>query len=106
MPFPPRKAHVRHHPGSSEREIADEPDWRSGHNHRIGYRNKYDRYAGFTHDGDHLWRTEEERKFTDEAMRKYRELREKAQKGELVNFQEVMKDQTVSGHGEKENAIY
>ncbi|KEF55898.1 uncharacterized protein A1O9_07478 [Exophiala aquamarina CBS 119918] len=94
MPAPPFKVHVLHPPGSSQQEIADEPDWHSGHNHRIGYRNKDDRVAGFTHDGEHMWTTEEEHKFVDEAMRKYRELREKAQKGELVNFQEVMEHQT------------
>lgn len=106
MPSPPREARVRQHPGSSVQEIAEEPNWGSGHNHRIGYRNKHDRYAGLTHEGDHEWRTEEERKFTDEAMRKYRELRGKAQKGELVNFQSVMKHQTVSGLSEKEGAIH
>jgi len=86
---------VSTHPGSSTEEIEDEPNWGQGHNHRIGYRNRQNRLAGFTHDGDHdPYENEEDRQFAEEAIRKYREIRQKSDKGELVNFQDVMKDQT------------
>lgn len=88
---------VSNHPGSSSQEIADEPDWTKGHNlqHRIGYRNAQGRNPGFTHDGDHdPFEKEEDRLFREEAMRKYKDLQKRAGRGELVNFQDVMKDQT------------
>ena len=99
MPMPaPRRTDVQDHPGSSAREIAEEPEWGAGHQHRIGFRNRQDRFAGFTHDGDHGYEKEEDREFTEDAMRKYRELRDEAKKGKLVNFQELMKDQTDFRH--------
>lgn len=88
---------VSNHPGSSPQEIAGEPDWAQGRNlqHRIGYRNAQGRNPGFTHDGDHdPYENEEDRLFAEKAMRKYKDLRKRAGKGELINFQEVMKDQT------------
>lgn len=86
---------VSKHPGSTSQEIADEPNWGAGHNHRIGFRNKHGRAPGLTHDGDYdLYETEEERAFTENAQRKYRELKDKAKHGELVDFRDVMKAQT------------
>lgn len=88
-------ANTTNHPGSSEQEIADEPNWGAGHNHRIGYRNRQGRNPGYTHDGDHdPYEKEEDRQFREEAVRKYRDLRTRAGKGDLLNFQDVMKDQT------------
>jgi len=69
-----RKVHLTPHPGSSSKEIQDEPSWHPGHNHRTGYRNKDPRHPGFTHDGDY-WENEEAKKFAGEEMRKYWELR-------------------------------
>lgn len=91
-----KPAVVTSHPGSSNKEIEEEPDWGYGHNHRIGYLNRQGRVAGLTHDGDHdPYETEEDRQFREEAMQKYRNLKEKSKAGHLVNFQEIMKSQTV-----------
>ena len=101
MPMPaPRRTKVRDRSGSSAREIAEEPEWGAGHQHRIGFRNRQDRFAGLTHDeGDHdPYEKQEDREFTENAMRKYRKLREEANKGGLINFQELMKDQTDFRH--------
>lgn len=97
MPLSPaRHIFVRHHPGSTAWEIAQEPEWGRGHNHRIGYRNRDGRYAGLTHDGDHdPYVREEDRKFAEEAMRKHRELRQRSEKGGLVNFQDIIKSESV-----------
>ncbi|KIW68544.1 hypothetical protein PV04_04483 [Phialophora macrospora] len=96
MPLPaPRCPYVRTHPGSSEQEIADEPDWGAGHNHRIGYRNRHGRFAGLTHEGDHdPYKDQDDRKFVEEAMQKHRDLRKRAEKGDLLNFQDVARGQT------------
>ena len=83
--------------GSSQEEIDEEPEWGAGHNHRVGFRNKADRVAGFTHDGDHEAEEDEDHKFTENAVRKYGELRMRAGQGKLLNFQDVMRGQSV-GH--------
>jgi len=88
---------VSNHPGSSSQEIAEEPDWAKGHNlqHRIGYRNFQGRNPGYTHDGDHnTYEKEDDRQFAEEAIRKHKDLRRRAGEGELLNFQDIMKDQT------------
>lgn len=86
---------VSSNPGSSEQEIGDEPDWGTGHNHRIGFRNRQGRTPGFTHDGDHdPYETEEDRQFAEEAIRKYKELQQRKDKGELLNFRDIMKNQS------------
>jgi nitrate reductase (NAD(P)H) len=94
MPAPPSQhARVTDHPGSSEAEIVEEPDWSGHHQHRVGWINRSGRAPGLTHDGDHA--DEEEIAFLHEAQRKYRELRLKEEKGGLVSFEEVMDNQTV-----------
>jgi nitrate reductase (NAD(P)H) len=97
MPAPPATtATVTSHPGSTADEISQEPEWGAGHQHRIGFVNRSGRLAGFTHDGDHAEDDDQdERKFEEEAQRKYRDLRTKEGRGDLVNFEDVMKDQTV-----------
>lgn len=35
------------HPGSSHQEIDNEPNWGSGHNHRVGFKNKDNRVPGY-----------------------------------------------------------
>ncbi|KAK4979657.1 hypothetical protein LTR28_003387 [Elasticomyces elasticus] len=91
----PRHPHVRYHPGSSEHEIAQEPNWGSGHQHRIGFRNRQNRFAGLTHPGDHdPYRHDEDRKFAEKAMREHREISQEAKKGDLLNFQQIAQGQT------------
>lgn len=96
MPMPaPRQARVTQHPGSTDKEIADEPNWSRGHNHRAGFRNRYGRFAGLTHDGDHGWEDEDEGQFVDQAMKKHRDLLDRSDRHELINFQDVMNSETV-----------
>ena len=52
--------------------------------------------AGFTHEGDHLQEEEQDEEFTEEAHKKWEDMRKRAQKGELINFQDVMHGQSVS----------
>ncbi|KAK5943376.1 hypothetical protein PMZ80_004383 [Knufia obscura] len=88
---------VSKHPGSSSQEVAEEPNWAKGHNlhHRIGYRNAQGRNPGYTHDGDHdPYEKDEDRQFREEAIRKYKDLQDRAGKGALLNFQDIMKHQT------------
>lgn len=94
MPLPgPRDPYIRYHPGSSRQQIEEEPDWGKGHNHRIGYRNRQERNAGFTHDGDHdSYENEDDRKYREEALRERRQLNQGSKAGGLVNFQDVAKD--------------
>jgi len=43
---------VSDHPGSTQDEISQEPDWSGGHQHRIGYKNRQHRIPGVTHSQD------------------------------------------------------
>ncbi|EMT66945.1 Nitrate reductase [NADH] 1 [Fusarium odoratissimum] len=43
---------VQAHPGSTAEEIRNEPDWVSGHQHRIGFRDRNNRLPGLTHKDD------------------------------------------------------
>src|SRR5436305_2795774 len=91
----PTVSKVSQHPGSSAEEIADEPAWTSKHSHRVGYRNEDERFPGLTHEGDS--REDDADDYEGEAIEKYKELRERVRKGDLVNFQDVMKSQPVCG---------
>ena len=91
---PPGPVRVGNFTGATKKEVDEEPQWGAGHNHRVGFLNKQSRVAGFTHDGDHDEEEVEDRKFTNEAMRKSRELRRAAQDGKLLNFQDIMKGQS------------
>lgn len=99
MPAPPAgpPSRLSTHPGSSAAAIAAEPDWgattASSHEHRTGFVNGAGRRAGWTHDGDDHDDADE---FVADAMRKQRDLRARAKKGDLVNFVDVMRAQTVS----------
>lgn len=90
-PAPSRTAVTTNHPGSSQQEIDDEPDWGFGHNHRIGYVNSDDRYPGFTHSNDENNEDYEEVK---EAIEGSVADEQKKHEGELINFREVMQDKT------------
>lgn len=102
----PYSVTVQRHPGSSEREVAEEPDWGERHQHHVGYRNRQDRRPGLTHGGgaydpnastnpfiDEC--TDEEEEFKERAKEKAEALRERVQKGELINFRDVMNNEEV-----------
>lgn len=92
----PRYPHVRYHPGSSEQEIADEPEWTGQHDHRIGFLNRQNRVAGLTHDGDHdIYETEEDKRFADDAIRRDQLLKDRTGRGELLNFEDIARGETV-----------
>lgn len=77
------------HVGSSAEEIANEPDWGVGHNHRVGFRNRDNRIAGLTHlDDEYDAEIEQARK--DLAY-----LRDEAEKGGLINFRDAIQHQEV-----------
>ncbi|KAK9413357.1 hypothetical protein SUNI508_02556 [Seiridium unicorne] len=96
MPQPPRETKKGAFPGSSVKEIENEPNWGAGHNHRIGYKNDQSRFAGLTHDGDEHWGSDEEKRFAEDAMERYRKLRQRYNRSELLNFQDIMEAQTAS----------
>ncbi|KAE9968988.1 hypothetical protein EG328_007142 [Venturia inaequalis] len=85
MPPVPWKVTVHEHPGSSWDDVLNEPEWGTGHNHRIGYKNNQDRVAGITHARDELSKEDEE------AYEEYQELRDEAKKGDLLNFRDIVK---------------
>ncbi|KAB8336849.1 hypothetical protein FH972_021157 [Carpinus fangiana] len=89
MPPIPWRVQRTHHPGSTKEEIEQEPDWKTGHQHehRIGYRNRYDRKPGVTHEQDEHTETDD---LVSEARKDYRNLEEKAKKGELINFRDIV----------------
>jgi nitrate reductase (NAD(P)H) len=78
---------VKGHPGSSEQAIKEEPDWVQLQAHAIGFKNKEGRRAGLTHVRDH-----------DEAIEAARKLRadlhQRMDTGDLVNFRDVIQNQT------------
>jgi len=80
---------VKDHPGSSAQEIKDEPDWTTGHHHRIGFKNREGFVPGVTHPRDE-YDDEVER-----ATRAWRQLRAEAQKGQLINFRDLVNNQEV-----------
>ncbi|XHG04905.1 hypothetical protein AWENTII_008159 [Aspergillus wentii] len=71
------------HSGASEEDIFDEPDWTKTHSHRVGLRNRDDRFPGLTHSGDD-WRF----KLELEAEEKVEGLREKKERGELLTVRD------------------
>ena len=80
---------VQPHSGSSEQDIANEPDWGAGHQHRVGYRNRGNRVPGLTHEGD--YKIEIER-----ARHDRQELKQEVSAGDLINFCDLMEHQHVS----------
>ncbi|KAL4898894.1 hypothetical protein BDW74DRAFT_184255 [Aspergillus multicolor] len=72
------------HPGSTPHEIANEPDWSL----------KVGRYAGITHIGEEL--AEDPHK-VQEAKDNIKELKEKVQKGGLLDFREMIEDEKRRG---------
>lgn len=86
-----RTAITTDHPGSTQQEIDDEPDWAFGHNHRIGFVNSDDRLPGLTHSSDDAEVDEEAAEQIEESADDLK----KEHKGELVNFRDVIEGKTV-----------
>lgn len=89
----PHRIRVQQHPGSSQRDIENEPDWGAGHQHRIGYRNRQDRIPGLTHQGDEK---EEDGDFEREALKELDQLHDRIKKGNLINFRDAISQQKAS----------
>ncbi|KAK1981000.1 hypothetical protein LZ30DRAFT_721568 [Colletotrichum cereale] len=62
------------HPGSSHREIENEPNWGSGHNHRVGFKNRDNRVPGYV----------------TEAKGKLSAYHHRVDGGDLVNFEDII----------------
>lgn len=80
--------HVQEGPGSSRKEVADEPDWGVGHQHRVGFRNKTQRVPGLVHDEEYLDEIANAQKLREE-------LNDDELAGELVNFRDLIEHQPV-----------
>ncbi|KJR84270.1 nitrate reductase (NADH) [Sporothrix schenckii 1099-18] len=75
------------HPGSSPEAIANEPNWTSRHNHRIGFRNRDGRIPGLSDSyGDYVQEIERSREDLAALEREKKE-------GQLVDFREVIQRQ-------------
>ena len=92
MPRVPHRTAPTYHPGSSEQDIVEEPEWGLVPGHRVGFRDEHGRYSGLTHQPNEFKVDEEFRKH---AQEEYDRLREKAAKGELLTVVDFMKMQTV-----------
>ncbi|PKS12473.1 hypothetical protein jhhlp_000679 [Lomentospora prolificans] len=80
---------AKEHPGATFEEIQNEPAWESGHQHRIGFRNADNRLPGFTH-GLQPLSAEEEEAIVREARKKFKSIQDKEDKGELVNWRDIV----------------
>lgn len=91
MPPIPWRVHKTEHPGSSQQEIASEPDWATQykHEHRVGYKDRSGRLPGITHQDDEVQAADD----VEEAREEYQELIEKAKSGELVNFRDIVQNE-------------
>ena len=93
MPPVPWRVRVTNHPGSTREDIEREPDWAKEHkhDHRVGFRNRYDRVPGVTHAQDEdLSGVNNE---SGEAHKEYEQLKERARKGDLVNFRDIVQNE-------------
>jgi nitrate reductase (NAD(P)H) len=79
------------HPGASDIEILNEPDWVQTHTHRVGVRGRDNRLMGVTHTGDEK-RYELEEELAEEKLK---ELSEKVKKGDLLTVRDIMSKQEV-----------
>lgn len=84
----------RSHIGSTTDDILNEPEWTKTHNHRIGFRDRNDRFPGFTHHGDE-WHTAQEREFLAQAKKEAEELGDRLVKHDLTNVRDFMTKQEV-----------
>ncbi|KLJ13553.1 nitrate reductase (NADH) [Blastomyces silverae] len=81
----------RYHPGSTKKEIEEEPDWRTAGLHRIGLRNGENNFPGLTHRGDE-W-LKEELEHEEHAIKIEAELKKRLERGDLVTVRDVMTKQ-------------
>lgn len=85
MPQIAWRVQITSHPGSSQEEIEHEPDWevQHSHEHRVGYRNRHDRRPGITQEHN-------EDEELNEAREGHKKLMERAKKGDLINFRDIV----------------
>jgi nitrate reductase (NAD(P)H) len=85
MPPVPWRVRTTNHPGSSLDEIEQEPNWETEHQHehRVGYKNRYNRQPGVTHEHD-------EQDDTETARAGYDEIARREEEGDLVNFRDII----------------
>lgn len=83
------RVQVQEHPGSGAHDITNEPDWESGHNHRIGFNNRDHRRPGITSERDEYYHE------IEEALRDQQYLADRVSAGKLINFRDVVQRQKV-----------
>ncbi|OAX79705.1 hypothetical protein ACJ72_05973 [Emergomyces africanus] len=81
----------RYHPGSSKKEIEEEPDWQTAGLHRIGLRNGENYIPGLTHRGDEWLKQELE--YEEHAINVEDELKRSLERGDLITVRDVMTKQ-------------
>ena len=92
MPPVDWKVNVKNHPGSTSEDLENEPDWGvGGHEHHTGFYNRQQhRRPGLTHSGDEVLDDSDE-----EALKKLADLRKREERGDLVNFRDVIEGDEV-----------
>lgn len=76
------------HAGSSQQDIADEPDWAvTGNDHYPGYKNRRGRRPGFVEDSD------EYEVNVGKAWDELQHTKHRAERGELVNWRDAIESQ-------------
>lgn len=83
----------KRHPGASDLEILNEPDWTLTHSHRVGTRGREARFMGVTNTGD-----EGPYELEKVAEEELSQLREQVRRGELITVRDVMTKQKVHIH--------
>lgn len=81
-------APITEHPGATLEEIQGEPDWNTGHSHRVGFENHDNRRPGFT--GEQLHEGLEDESTVEEAKEQLERLRQKAHQKKLINFRDLV----------------
>ncbi|KAK2789694.1 hypothetical protein FQN53_001450 [Emmonsiellopsis sp. PD_33] len=87
----PHYTRPTYHPGSTKKEIEEEPDWKTASLHRIGLRNHEDRYPGVTHHGD-AW-LKDELEYGERARQVEAELQKQITRGDLLSVRDIMTKQ-------------
>lgn len=94
MPQLPHYTRPRDHPGSSETDILEEPDWVQALSHHVGVLDKSDRLPGLTTGGDETpYVDEEHRKFLEQAGIEAEELEKALKARDLVSVRDFMTKQ-------------
>lgn len=83
----------RDHPGASEEEILNEPNWGATHGHRIGFHDSDNRRPGLTHEGDEWQNDDERNRFLESARKDAEHLQHEIEEGHLVTVRDVMTNQ-------------